>query len=169
FILSLVFLVLCFGVFFFLYQMINNNTQKTQKNLVAFETEASRREDIRSLDRSLQKVADARAELDTHFAQSSDVVPFLDTVEKLAPEAGAQAQVSSVDTLPNKTGLVVGLKASGSFEALYKFMTLLENSPYELNFLSMDLSQSTGIGADKAVGGGGWTANLKIQLLSFIQ
>ena len=38
----------------------------------------------------------------------------------------------------------MAIKASGSFEALYKFLTLLENSPYELDFISMDIQKLGG-------------------------
>jgi len=61
----------------------------------------------------------------------------------LAPKAGTVAQIDLVNTLPNNAGLIVGMKVSGSFQAIYKFLTLLENSPYELDFLSMDMHKLT--------------------------
>jgi len=116
--------------------------------------EAGRRNETNSLNVLLEKVAPSMAILQTHFAKSSDVVPFLDTIEKLAPKVGATAAVDSVIASSDNTGLVVGLKASGSFEAVYKFLTLLENSPYELDFISMDIQK-----VDKK-----WEAVFKIQL-----
>jgi len=41
-------------------------------------------------------------------------VPFLDTVEKLASEVGAKAEINSVNAGADNTQLVVELKASGS-------------------------------------------------------
>lgn len=166
---AIFFIFFCFA-FVFLYREINNNNQKAEQDTINWQTEARRRDNIASLDRSLQKIANDKALLETHFAKSSDIVPFLDTIEKLAPEAGALAEIDSVDTLADNTGLMVGLKASGNFEAIYKFLTLLENSSYELDFLSMDMHKlATGTVPDKSVKNLKWEAVFKIQLLSFVK
>jgi hypothetical protein len=166
---SAILFILLSVAFIFLYRAINNNNQKALQDNITWQTEARRRDDIRSLDLSLQQIAPDSALLETHFAKSSDIVPFLDTIEKLAPEVGATASVDAVDTLTNKTGLIVGLTASGSFTAVYKFLTLLENSPYELNFLSMDIHNLAAPDAlGKNVNNFKWEAVFKIQLLSFV-
>jgi len=170
FFLSIIFFVLLSSAFIFLYKAINNNTQKAQQDMTVWQMESLRRDDIRSLDRSLQKISNERTLLETHFAKSSDVVPFLDTIERLAPMVGAVAHVNSVDTSTDSTGLTVGLKASGSFEAIYKFLKLLENSPYELEFLSMDIHKLTMPDVlGKPAADSQWEAVFKIQLLSFVQ
>jgi NAD(P)-dependent dehydrogenase (short-subunit alcohol dehydrogenase family) len=168
-ILSIIFFIFFCFAFVFLYGEINDNNQKAEQNTIIWQTEARRRDEIKSLDRSIQMIAGDRALLETHFAKSSDIVPFLDTVEKLASQAGARAEVGSVDILANNAGLMVGLKASGSFEVIYKFLTLLENSPYELDFLLVDIHKLTDLDASgKNVKNSSWEAVFKIQLLSFI-
>jgi len=154
----------------FLYKKINDNNQKADQNTIAWMEGERRRADIMSLDRSLQEITEDKALLETHFAKSSDVVPFLDTLEKLAPKAGVKTEVDSVNVKDNNVGLVVGLKASGSFVAIYKFITLLENSPYELDFLSIDIHKlsSGSVSTGKDVRDSKWEAIFKIQLLSFI-
>ena len=141
----------------------------------------NRRNEITSLDNSLQDNEKNSAILATHFAKSSDVVPFLDTLEKLAPLAGAKAEIDSVDNGVATPGLIVGLRVSGGFTNVYKFLQLLENSPYEINFISMDMHTTTvnmpvestttpSKGASvkpKAVKSQNWEAIFKIQLLSF--
>jgi hypothetical protein len=154
--------------FVFLYGKINGNNQKAQEGMVSWQTEMSRRDSIRLLDRSLEAITDDTAMLDAHFAQSSDVVPFLDAVEKLARDTGTPAKIDSVDTSTDKTELVVGLTASGSFPGLYKFLTLLENSPYVLNFLSVDLHNlAVPDASGKIVNNLKWEGVFSIQLLSF--
>jgi hypothetical protein len=149
----------------FLYKKINDNNQKAGENTIAWMEGERRRADIMSLDRSLEEITDDKALLEAHFAKSSDVVPFLDTLEKLAPKAGVKTEVDSVSVKDKDTGLVVGLQASGSFTAIYKFIMLLENSPYELDFLSLDIHKllSGSVAKDSK-----WEAVFKIQLLSFI-
>lgn len=166
--LSAIFFIFSCFAFVFLYREINDNNQKVQQDLTTWTAEMRLREEIRSFDRSLQKIADDRIMLETHFAKSSDIVPFLDSIEKLAPRVGATARIDSVDALKDNTGLVVELKASGSFEAIYKFLTLLENSPYELDFLSMDIHKIILDVSDKNEKDSRWEAFLKIKLLSFV-
>lgn len=158
----------CFA-FVFLYQKINDNNQKTQQSTISLQTETRRREDIASLDRALQKISSDKILLEDHFIKSSDIVPFLNTIEKLAREAGALAQIDSVNTKGDDTELTVGLKASGNFEAIYKFLKLLENSPYELEFVSVDMHKlSSPAIPGKNTDNSGWEVVGKIQLLSFI-
>ena len=99
-------------------------------------------------------------------------MPFLDTVEGLAPKAGVKAEVTSVDVLSNSNGLVVGMKASGTFNGLYKFLILLENSPYELEFISMNMQSETVVTVsnteDKNALVPKWNTAFKIKLLSFL-
>jgi hypothetical protein len=167
--LSAIFFVFSCLAFVFLYRAIDNNNQKAEQNAISWQTEARRQDEISLLDRSLPEITGDQAQLEIHFAKSSDVVPLLDMIEKLALEAGATAEIDSVNTLANNSGLVVELKASGSFGTIYKFLTLLENSPYELDFLSMDMHNLTVPGvAGKTVNNLKWEAVFKIQLLSFI-
>lgn len=171
---SIIFSILLFGFFCFafsyVYGTISNNNEKAQKDEAAWAKEASRRDDLRSLDRSIQIIAPDQAILETHFASTSDVVPFLDTLEKLAPAAGATAAVSSVETLPDNGGLIVGLIAAGTFQSVYKFITLLESSPYMLDFLSMDLHNAAANTTvqGKVITSSEWEAVFKIKLLTFV-
>ena len=128
--------------------------------------EVQRLEDLKSLDRSLKNIESGVTLLDTHFAKGSDVVPFLDTIEKLAPKVGVTAEVNSVNNVANGAELVVELESRGSFAGVYKFLTLLENSPYQLEFLSMDLRKVTEGDDLSSVE---WQGVFRIRLLGFIQ
>ena len=167
--LSIIFFIFFSFLFVFFYKKTNDNDQRAKQNMSTWQIEADKREAIRSLNRSVQEVSEERTLLETHFAKNSNVVPFLDTLEALALKVGARAEVNLVDNLPDNAGLVVGLKASGSFEAIYKFLTLLENSPYELDFLSADVHKLVATNEQSAnVKNLKWEALFKIQLLSFV-
>lgn len=168
--LSAIFFILSCIVFLFFYRVINDNNRESQLKEGEWQSEAFRRDEIKALDRSVKIIEGERVQLETHFAQSSDVVPFLDTIEGLAPQVGIQAEVVSVDILKDNTGLLVGMKASGTFDGLYKFLTLLENSPYELEFVSTDMTRETVLNVgSKNVVVPKWDLILKIKLLSFIK
>jgi len=167
--LSTIFFMFSLSVFLFLYQAIDNKNKESQLKEEQWQTEMSRREGIKTLDNTIKMVEGDRLQLETHFAQSSDIVPFLDTIEGLAPKAGAKAEVTSVDIAKDSNALVVSLKASGTFASLYKFLTLLENSPYELDFMGVEMHKDTGV---TTTGKGGsfpqWNVIFKMKLLSFV-
>lgn len=158
----------CF-LFFSLYKQTQDNNRAWAQSEMEWQNEANRRNEIKSLDRSLKVIEQERTLLDTHFAKSSDVVPFLDTIEKLASEAGVKAEVVLVDIPKDDSGLVVGINATGHFEGLYKFLTLLENSPYELDFISMNMQKlNIEIVSDIKTPDSEWSTTFGIKLLSFI-
>lgn len=168
--LSIIFFLLSFFAFILLYKNIQNNNQIFEKAEAQWQMETSKKDEIESLNRSLKMLEKERALLDTHFIQSSDVVPFLDTVEKLAPQVNAKAEVTLVDISPDNISLSVGVKATGTFESLYKFLTLLENSPYQLEFTSMDIKKvDEGTVSSGNAQAGKWSAVFKIRLLSFVK
>ena len=168
--LSFMFFCVSFFVFLFFYRAISDNNKESQLKEQQWQSETLRRNGIKQLDDSVKMIEGDRAQLETHFAQSSDIVPFLDTIEGLAPKTGITAEVTSVDLSADRTELVVGMKTSGTFNGLYKFLTLLENSPYELEFLGMDMHKQTvaSVG-DKSSSVVEWDAVFQIKLLSFTQ
>ncbi len=169
--LSVIFFICSSLVFLFFYRAINDNNQKSQLKEGEWQSEKLKRDEMKTLDHSVKIIEKERAQLETHFAQSSDIVPFLDTIERLAPKVSVKAEVTSVDILTDRTGLMVGMKASGTFPGLYKFLALLENSPYEIEFISMEMRRETGLGGveNKNVTVSKWDVIFKIKLLSFVE
>ena len=170
-ILSLLFLCVSLVAYFYAYKTINNNDAETRTKEAAWNKEAQRREEIRQLDNSIRIIANERATLETHFARSSDVVPFLDTIEALAPAVDALAEVTSVEILKDHTGLLVGMSAEGTFQSLYKFITLLENSQYEIEFVWMDIKRQSDLPAEgsRVSVAPIWDLVLRLKLLTFVE
>ncbi|MEI6581049.1 MAG: hypothetical protein WCO07_02655 [bacterium] len=169
-ILSIVFLVFCCFIFIFLYKEINFNKKAFEENETKWQQETERREGIKLLNSSISKIEKEKSLLESHFAQSSNIVPFLDTIEALGNKVGAKTEVMLVDVPVESKNLNINMKASGSFEEIYKFITLLENSPYELEFISIDVQKQGAIDTStKNNKKTDWEADLKMKLLSFIQ
>jgi len=158
---SIIFFAFCCFVFFFVYQKIDSINKNSDKVLTEWQTEASKRDDIKSLNKSIKDIEEQKISLETHFADSADVVLFLNTIEGLGTAVGAKAEVTLVDVSKDEANLIVEMKASGTFESVYKLLMLLENSPYELEFNSVDIQKS----GDSKI----WNASFKIKLLSFIK
>ena len=156
---SILFLaVSCFG-FFYIFQKIKDNKMAATEALRAWTEKEVRQNELKSLDALLENIKEEMAMLDTHFAQSSNAVPFL---EELGEQTDASSEVLSVEATPDGSSLLVTLRAEGGFGSVYKFLELLENSPYELEFLALDIGRV--IGADSAAE---WEGFFKIKLLTF--
>lgn len=166
---SILLLIACF-IFIFLFKKIQQNNAKAKDAEIKWQTEANQRQEISSLDTLLENITNEKTQLESHFAQGSDIVPYLNNIEELGTEAKVVAQVSSVDTSQKNMGLVLSMKATGSFEAIYKFITLLENSPYALEFISVNIEKDAGdvTNTDSSTSINSWTAILKVKLLSFV-
>lgn len=163
---SLLFTLLFCLVFYYIYNKILDNKNSTQILYGEWKTEEDRREVIKSLDRTINKIQDKKIILESHFVGSSDVVPYLDFFEKSAVLVNAKSEVSSVSVPSDNSTINVSLDIDGSFESIYKYINLIENAPYELHITSFTLNKinnTTGISPNL------WNLNLQIKLLSFTQ
>jgi len=165
----ILFIFSCF-VFMFLYKNINNNQEKLKISQEKLQTETAYRDNARLLTNSIKAIEPERNLIEKHFIKSSDVVPFLDMIERLSKEVGSEVEISSVDIAKNNSSLVVNAKVLGNFEKIYKLITLIENSPYSLEFVSVDIKNLNpqDIITNKNNNNQKWMANLEIRLLSFI-
>jgi len=165
------FFILASLIFVFLYRETMNNHKISEDSFSEWKKESSKRDEIMSLNRSIASVTEKKNLLETHFAKSSDVVPFLDFLENLAKTVGVKAGVSLVDLPEKEAGLIVEMKVAGDFKTIYKFLKLLESSPYQLELTSVNLQnvaqeETTNKSSDKKTE---WEALLRIKLLSFIK
>jgi len=155
--------------FYFLYKEIQKKNIVSEKVLTDWQIEESRRNEIKTILRSVEKIKFNNDLLGNHFSKSSNVVPFLDTIDSFAPKVNAEDEIISVEIIPETKELVVGVKVLGSFESVYKFLTLLENSPYEIEFIGTDIQKmETGFKSEKTGKVFSWEGMFKIKLLSFI-
>lgn len=161
-ILAAVFLALAGLALFYLWQEFMSNKKLAAEARAEEQARLARGYEMKTLQIFMKNTVEQRVILNSHFAESKNVVPFLDAVEELGRKVGAKPEVVSVETPKGTDGLLVTLKALGSFESLYKFLELLENSPYELEFVSVDLTKQT------SESGSIWQAQWKIKLLSFL-
>jgi len=166
--LSLILLIFSCFVFFSLYIKIKKNVVSAEGVFTEWKTEYDKREEIKLLNNFIKSTLEDRTLLYTHFAQSSNVVPFLDMFEKLGLELNSKIEILSVNIPSDNSGLDVEVKASGSFESIYKFIKLLENSPYEIEISSFNLSKVSASDVNSKQPSG-WSVNLKLKLLSFIK
>ena len=167
---SLVFFAVVLTVYFFLHKLVVHKNIIAKQAQSAWQEEIDKRVELQSLERLLKATNMERSALDSHFIKSTDIVPFLDMLEKTADKLGAKAEVSGLETPKDNSSLIVAVRVDGRFEAIYKFLLLLESAPYELDIVALDMQK----GADSVDEKGktipsAWAAVFKVKILSFIQ
>jgi hypothetical protein len=162
-ILSVVFFLFFCATSVFLYQKTKDYNKEALSLQEEWQTENVRRENVKYLSSSVKTIQSEIASLESHFVKSSDVVPFLDTIEKLANDMSLKSEISSVDVNKVNPVLMVEMRVQGSFENIYKLIRLLENSQYELEFVSVNIQEMENSTAKIPQ----WNAALMIKLLSF--
>lgn len=163
--------LLCCSLFFFIFKEIKNNVKILEQSEVNLKEEALKREEIKDFDNLFKSIEQEKTLFETHFVQSSDIVPFLNTIEKIANSIGTKAEVSFIEIAKDNSGLILEMKNRGSFERVYKFLMLLENSPYELEFMSIEMHSSFVEDSEKNKNDtkkNEWEALFRIKLISFI-
>ena len=158
--LAVIFLAVSILSLYWISTQIDKNEELSKEAQTAWEKEETHRYEIQGLKNLLKDIAKEKAEIDSYFASSKNVVPFLDSMQALARRVGATSEIQSLDSSQGE--FIVVMNAEGSFEALYKLLELLENSPYELEFLTVDFTKQTGEDTSD------WQVFFKIKLLSFI-
>ena len=155
----------------FLNREIDRKYDLAENKLNQWQEDYFHQQELIYLNSSALSIAEDKQNLETHFSNSTNVVPFLDYLENLAKKAGIKAELSLVDIPQKEEGLIVEMETAGDFNTLYKFFKLLENSPYQLEFISFTLNN---VAVDeetleKKEFKFRWEASLKIKLLSFIK
>lgn len=158
FLLALFLLLGVATLFAFTHSRISENKRAADAYSLRSQEEVQNQEETRALEKLIRNVENERLELESHFVSASNVVPFLNELEKIALSAGARAELSEVEVAGDSSGLLVQIKAEGSFEGVYKYLLLLENAPYELEIISVRLSAE----------GESWVGNFRVKLLSFL-
>jgi hypothetical protein len=166
FALSIILLAGASIIFFVIYSATYKNVAESAELEKGWAGNEKYKEEVADLERFVAAYPTELSDLDSHFIKNPNVVPFLDLVESLGPKVNAETEVTQVDISKDGTSLTVGIRAEGSFESLYKFLKLLENSPFELEVLATSM-QGNVPGSDPTVPNI-WSGTFKVKLLSFI-
>lgn len=170
---NIIIAILCLGAcvfaFVYIFQEIQSKNEAATQAIEEFKTESERVNKIAALNEEIKTIKDQTDKLNSHFARSSDIVPFLDNLQSLGVLAGAPLEVSSVSLSTEGDSLDVAVRAEGSFASVHKLLALLQNSQYQLQFSAVKFSTSAFVSADKKVKNTNptWEAVFTIKLTSF--
>lgn len=119
-----------------------------------------KRKNIQELDQSLNSIAEEKAKVEAAFASESELVRFIESIERLAALSGAELEIKSaaLPLDPNEKGPVFTLNVEGGFGQAFRFLTFLESANYEIVVEEARLNKG-----DEA----GWAGQIRLKLLSY--
>lgn len=112
----------------------------------------------------LDRTASARALMGQYFINSETVVNLLSDLDQFGAAAGAAVEVTEV---AEDQELYLTVAATGSFDAVNRFVSLVERSPYLIEITSLRFSYGVPTKDGQQADGAAWTVKLELLVKSF--
>ncbi len=140
-----------YGVFYGKVREHSAHLAELQDKAVTMSTDATRIAAAKEALTSLGKDEETAA---SYLVLASDIVPFLEELQKLGTELGAKVEIVSVskEKVDGRERVFVSVKITGSFSPVLRTLGAIEHAPYDINTSQMSLALS-------ADAGGLWTAS----------
>ncbi|MFQ5661916.1 MAG: type 4a pilus biogenesis protein PilO [Candidatus Paceibacteria bacterium] len=118
---------------------------------------------LRSVKQIIKDTKDDRVKLDSYFVADDEIINFIEMIETLGVNSGAEVEVInvSVDTenekVVNKNKiselLNINFKTEGSFVEMFHFLSMLEKLPFKIEISQVNFNKVSNeiIGADKSL------------------
>lgn len=141
--------IVCVG-YGVLFYMIRQSNVLIASASVSSEARAKQIDTADSLKKTLENSATETSLLNKYFISSEGAVNFIEYLEGLGESIGAVvliqdvAEVEDFSGSSEKTELTFRIIAQGSWRSVYRFLALLENSPYTIVISSAELRKSSG-------------------------
>lgn len=118
-----------------------------------------------------------RARLESHFVRKDGVVEFINGLEDLGRSEGLVTNINSLSESwqeGNSGSLMLSLKVSGSFSAIYQYLLLLQELPQKMRITSVQFAagQSGAPATLSAVQGNSssvWSADIQALVVHYIK
>ncbi len=146
--LSIVYSVLCVGLYIYLYYSLVSYDESVVTDSSTVYSVESEKDSIQKIQRLVATTTPDRAYLDSLFVPSDGTANFIQNLENLADDAGVSHTLSvnsTEDGTLNSSGrdyLVFSLGISGSWQSVYRFVSILENLPYKISISTIHLNIS---------------------------
>lgn len=136
--------VLVFAAYGFLLWGIYAKANLASNLVAEAAQDVQKDEALRSIKASLNENAEFVSHIDSFFIPADGVVDFISSLEALGAESGVELSIDSVaveseSESASKEVLNLSLQTEGSWQNTFIFLSLLENLPYRIEFVSTTL------------------------------
>lgn len=143
-IISTLTLIALLGAFVYLINVIKNKNKHISVVAATLQEKIDEKDNMKVLEKKMVDLGDTRTKINGYFVDTSNIDTFVEYLEGLGDTYGATLVVQSVDTPKNeKNKLVFSIEIDGNFSNVTKIVSILENSPYNINFNSLYINKIT--------------------------
>lgn len=141
---SLVLFIVATGAMVFMLLQSQQQGEQLVVQLATLDEQRAQAESYYRLRRIAEESADDRTQLRSYFFSSeSESIGLLNTVERLAPEAGVTLKTDSLNLIEDaKDGtqwVEIGFSFEGSLSRVQNFLTVLEELPYVAKIVTVSM------------------------------
>lgn len=144
FMLSLTILAVLFasGIFVFMFKVIQNKNEHTSKVLMTLEDKMAEKENMSVVNQRLTEVETTSKTVNSYFVDSKQIDLFVAYLEKIGADTSTDLAVKDVSVSTTEKGsLSLKLSVKGTFSNIMQVVSLLENSPYQINITQTYLNK----------------------------
>lgn len=154
------------GVFIFIFRDIKFTNENTSIMKVRLEKKIIQKNNLSNLEKTIKETKEQREVLQSYVVDENKIDQFIGWLEIKGDPVGAGVLVNSVKRLPEQKTLNVTLTATGSFNSVMNFTSLLENSSYKLNLENLFLSKFINQGDEENLDREYWQAQTTFNVIS---
>ncbi len=153
-------IVVVIGIYYGLFTIIHHTADTIAENELKVQEKMEQDKNDRSLKSFIMESGADIDRLESRIIPSDGVVAFIEKVESYGRKSGAVVSIVSVDAKPVPTNpeafesLVLNVSARGSWDATYRFLSMLENFPYKMTISDVVLSEERNASSTSLWNGG---------------
>lgn len=142
-------LVMIAGVagYYMFFVEIRDSNQAISLRTNELNTNFSKGEELRTLENIARDTKEDRTKLDSFFITEDDIVVFLENIESLEGDTGANISVESISKKQVEESSIIekldlNITVNGTWRSVYHFLVLLESLPYHVVFSKVQYTGS---------------------------
>lgn len=152
----------------FTIQKMTSETATLSADTVALERRVLAVGDIK---KDLANAKDRQDVLLEHFVDKENVVPFFTTIESYGKSSGVSVKFDTASSARDVNRFDIALSIKGPYTGVYKFLRLLEATPYEIVVNTIQLQSGyveVPVSKTKIVTQVEWTGTVSLSLMSVL-
>lgn len=144
FFISTIVMVASVATFIFFFKVVENKNKHTSATLVTLANKIVKKENSQMLKDTIDQVYLTKESVGKHFVDSNEIDSFIDYLEGLGKDSGTEVNVQDFKiSEENKNILSVRLLSRGSFSNVIRFLTLIENTQYQVSISKTTLEKQS--------------------------
>jgi len=159
------------AAFAFFLRVIKNKNEHASVVIATLEDKMRQKENTELFAEKFEEIKSLENDIMSHFVDPNKIDEFVSYLEDLGEITGASISVEGIDVPEDNKGMIdFKLSIEGSFQAVSRTITLLENIPYQVNvnqvYLNKDIEQIKDGNEIKISSTSTWQADVSFSILS---